>query len=117
MIANIETLKGKPARATILAFQSGQTKRVCRSTLAAEASHLAEAVEAGDWCSYLLEVSGEPILKDWPSIIHQRKRAYVTDARSVHDYLQKDATSTSTDERMATEGPHFEKQFVSRALG
>ena len=28
---------------------------------------------------------------------------YVTDARSVYDYLQKDATSTSTDKRMAIE--------------
>lgn len=28
----------------------------------------------------------------------------MTDARSVYDYLQKDATSTSTDKRMAIEG-------------
>ena len=34
-----------------LSFHSGQAKRVCR--LAAEASHLAEAIEAGDWCCCL----------------------------------------------------------------
>ena len=53
LVANPEILDDKPSRANILAFQSGQTKRVCRSTLAAEASHLAEAVEAGDWCCCL----------------------------------------------------------------
>ena len=36
-------------QANILAFHSSQTNRVRRSTLAAEASHAAEAVEAGDW--------------------------------------------------------------------
>ena len=106
MIANEEILEGKEARANILAFHSGMTKRVCRSTLAAKASHLAEAVEAGDWCIVLLEeaLSGEVNLKDWPEVIQRRRRVYVTDARSVFDYLQKDATSTSTDKRMAIEG-------------
>ena len=106
MIANPEILQNQTARANILAFNSGMTKRVCRSTLAAEASHLAEAVEAGDWCAVLLEeaLSGQVDLKNWPQVIHQRARVYVTDARSVFDYLQKDATSTSTDKRMAIEG-------------
>ena len=106
MIANKEILEGKEARANILSFHSGMTKRVCRSTLAAEASHLAEAVEAGDWCIVLLEeaLSGEVDLRNWPEVIQRRKRVYVTDARSVFDYLQRDATSTSTDKRMAIEG-------------
>ena len=106
LIANPEILEDKPVRANILSFYSGQTKRVCRSTLAAEASHLAEAVEAGDWCCCLLEeaLNDSLNLKDWPSVIHKRRRVYVTDARSVYDYLQKDATSTSTDKRMAIEG-------------
>ena len=43
--------EGKSAQANILSFHSGQAKRVCR--LAAEASHLAEAIEAGDWCCCL----------------------------------------------------------------
>ena len=106
LIANPEILEDKPVRANILSFYSGQTKRVCRSTLAAEASHLAEAVEAGDWCCCLLEeaLNGSLNLKDWPSVTHKRRRVYVTDARSVYDCLQKDATSTSTDKRMAIEG-------------
>ncbi|CAK9062808.1 unnamed protein product [Durusdinium trenchii] len=49
-------------------------------------------------------LSGELNLKDWPAVIQRRKRVYVTDARSVYDCLQKDATSTSTDKRMALEG-------------
>ncbi|CAK9023806.1 unnamed protein product [Durusdinium trenchii] len=105
LIANKEILEDKAARANVLTFYSGQTKRVCSSTLAAEASHLAEAVECGDWCACLLEeaLTGDLNLKDWPSIIQRRVRVYVTDARSVYDYLQKDATSTSTDKRMAIE--------------
>ena len=106
LVGNKEILEDKPARANVLTFYSGQTKRVCRSTLAAEASHLAEAVECGDWCACLLEeaLTGDSNLKDWPSVIQRRVRVYVTDARSVYDYLQKDATSTSTDKRMAIEG-------------
>ena len=104
--ANPEILDGKEVRCNILCYQSGQTKRVCRSTLAAEASHLAEAVEAGDWLIVLLEeaLSGEVDLKNWSKVIEKRPRVYVTDARSVFDYLHRDATSTSTDKRMAIEG-------------
>ena len=107
LVANKEILEeGGEARANILAFHSSLTKRVCRSTLAAEASHLAEAVEAGDWIIVLLEeaLSGELDLSSWPSIVERRRRAYITDARSVYDYLEKDATSTSSDKRMAIEG-------------
>ena len=49
-------LEGQDVKANILAMNSGQTKRVSRSTLAAEASHLAEAVKADDWIIVLLEV-------------------------------------------------------------
>ena len=54
-VANKEVLEeGGEARANILAYHSSLTKRVCRS-------HLAEAVEAGDWIIVLLEeaLSGE----------------------------------------------------------
>eukprot|EP00439_Symbiodinium_sp_Y106_P022669 s217_g2.t2 len=106
LIANRCILEGKPSRANVLAFHSGQTKRVCRSTLAAEASHLAEAVEAGDWLTVLLEeaLTNEVDLKSWPEVIERRDRVYVTDARSVYDYLEKDSHSTSSDRRMAIEG-------------
>ena len=49
-------------------------------------------------------LTGNLDLRNWPEIIEKRDRAYVTDARSVFDYLQRDATSTSTDKRMAIEG-------------
>ncbi|CAE7350766.1 RE1 [Symbiodinium sp. CCMP2592] len=106
LAANPEILEGKTARANILAYHSSQTKRVCRNTLAAEASHLAEAIEAGDWAIVLLEeaLTWQVDLKGWPSVIEKRQRVYVTDARSVFDYLAKESTSTSSDKRMAIEG-------------
>ncbi len=105
-LANPEILDGSEAHANLLSFHSTQTKRVCRSTLAAEAAHLAEAVEAGDWVAVLLaEALEEHInLKEWDKIVEQRTRIYVTDARSVYDYLQKESSSTSSDKRMAIEG-------------
>ena len=106
LAANKEIMQGQAARCNILAFQSSQTKRVCRSTLAAEASHLAEAVEAGDWICILLEeaLKGNLDLRNWQETIYRRQQVYVTGAKSVYDYLQRDATSTSTDKRMALEG-------------
>eukprot|EP00435_Cladocopium_sp_Y103_P040884 s349_g11.t1 len=106
LIADRRILEGETVRCNILSFHSGQTKRVCRSTLAAEASHLAEAVECGDWVTVLIEeaLTGDVDLENWSSLIERRQRVYVTDAKSVYDYLQKDATSTSTDKRMAIEG-------------
>ena len=76
LIANPAVLEGREVRANVICFHSGQTKRVCRSTLAAEASHLAEAIETGDWVSVLLEeaLCGDINLKEWPSIVEKRKR-------------------------------------------
>ena len=106
LAANPGILEDQEVRCNILAYHSGLTKRVCRSTLAAEASHLAEAVETGDWIIVLLEeaLTGRLDLRSWTDIIEKRPRVYVTDARSVFDYLQRDANSTSSDKRMAIEG-------------
>ena len=106
LIANAGILEDKEVRANVLYFHSGQTKRVCRSTLAAEASHLAEGVETGDWLAVLLEEAlvGDIDLQRWPEIVDARKRVYVTDAKSVFDYLAKDNANTSSDKRMAIEG-------------
>lgn len=105
-LANKEILDGRPARANMIGFHSSQTKRVCRSTLAAEASHLSEAVEAGDWLAVLLDeaLHRKQNLKDWDRIVEARRRVYVTDSQSVYDYLHRDSTSTSSDKRMAIEG-------------
>ena len=43
-------------------------------------------------------------LRNWTDVIQQRKRVYVTDARSVFDYLHKEACRASSDKRMAIEG-------------
>ncbi|CAE7608486.1 unnamed protein product [Symbiodinium necroappetens] len=55
------------------------------------ASHLAEAVEAGDWIMVVLEgaLTGKVDLRNWPEVIQQRQSVYAADARSVFDYLQK----------------------------
>ena len=105
-VAEKGILEGEEVRANLLSYHSTQTKRVCRSTLAAEAAHLAEAVEAGDWLIVLLaEVEhGRIDLKHWESLVEDRERVYVTDAQSVYDYLKKDSNSTSSDKRMAIEG-------------
>ena len=42
-------------------------------------------------------------LQNRSSVFQQRTRVYVTDAKSVYDYLQKDATSTSTDKTVLRE--------------
>ena len=109
LLGNPEILEGQEARCNVLTFRSSLTKRVCRSTLAAEASHLAEAVEVGDWIAVVLEEAlvGEVDLKHWDEIVERRQRVYVTDARSVYDNLSKDASSTSSDGRMAIEGALF----------
>ena len=106
LIGDPSVLEGETVRANLICYHSSQTKRVCRSTLAAEASHLSESIEAGDWIAVLLHEAfhGSVDLKNWPQIIEQRMRIYVTDARSVFDYLSKYATSTSSDKRMAIEG-------------
>ena len=46
---------------------------------------------------------GEVDLKKWPEVIQE------TDAQSVYDCLKTDATSTSSDKRMATEGALLRK--------
>mgnify|MGYP000237878708 CR=1 FL=1 len=48
IIANAGVLDGEYASCAVLDYRSAMTQRVCRSTLSAEASHLADAVEATD---------------------------------------------------------------------
>lgn len=117
LLADAGILSGEEVRANILTYHSTQTKRVCRSTLAAEAAHLAEAVEAGDWVIVLLQeaIKGEIDLKHWDSIVESRPRVYVTDAQSVYDYLAKDSTAMSSDKRMAIEGALL-RETVRRPL-
>ena len=90
----------------VLDWKSGMTQRVCRSTLAAEASHLADAVEAVDWTVVVLQeiLTGTVNLKRWQDVATTVPRFWATDCKSVYDYLTKEGTSMSKDKRMAIEG-------------
>eukprot|EP00959_Pyramimonas_sp_CCMP1952_P453658 9468585-Pyramimonas_sp.AAC.1 len=105
-IVDHDVLSGKLATAAMMDYSSKSTQRVCRSTLAAEASHLADSLEAGEWlCVLLEEVSNPKIeLKNWQKIVARRSRVFLTDAKSVHDYLTKEGSGLSRDKRMAIEG-------------
>ena len=67
-----------------LDYKRSLTQRVCRSTLAAKAAHLADAVEASDWLAVLLAeaLEGDVNLKDWIEIVNKHHRVSVTDARA-----------------------------------
>ena len=84
------------------------TQCVCRSTLAAEASLLADVIEATDWPTALLHEAmnrqDNLYLKNWQDEVKPRRRAYETDAQFVCDDLTKERTRQSNRKRMATEG-------------
>ncbi|CAK0792796.1 unnamed protein product [Prorocentrum cordatum] len=70
-IVDHDVLSGKLVTAALMDYSSKSTQRVCRSTLAAEASHLADSLEAGEWLCVLLEEVFNPKinLKDWQKIV------------------------------------------------
>ena len=76
MLASANILEDRPAPIAILGWKSGLARRACRSTLAAEASNLAEAVEAVDWVSvFVQEVLRPKIdLKAWPGRVWRAPR-------------------------------------------
>ena len=90
----------------MMEYKKGMTQRVCRSTLAAGASHRADGFEATDWPALLLHEAlygqDDLALKNWQNAVNLRRRTDVTDAQYVYGYLTKDGT-TSNDKRMATE--------------
>ena len=91
---------------SVLDWKTGMTERVCRSTLAAEARHLANAVEAVDWATVVLQeiLKGKLNLKRWQEAATTTPRFWAMDCKSVYDYLTKEGTSMSKDKRMAIEG-------------
>ncbi|CAK0848557.1 unnamed protein product, partial [Prorocentrum cordatum] len=99
-------LAGHQAPVAVLDWKSGMTQRVCRSTLAAEASHLADAVEAVDWAAVLfreaMNVSVDWL--NWQGEVQRLPRFWATDAKSVYDHLTKGGSAKSKDKRMAIEG-------------
>ncbi|CAK0841114.1 unnamed protein product [Prorocentrum cordatum] len=88
------TLAGHPAPVAVLDWKSGMTQRVRRSTVAAEASHLADAAEAIDWAAVLFrEATNVSVdLINWQGEVQRLPRFWATGAKS------------SKDKRMAIEG-------------
>ncbi|CAK0904737.1 unnamed protein product [Prorocentrum cordatum] len=99
-------LAGHQAPVAVLDWKSGMTQRVCRSTLAAEASHLADAVEAVDWAAVLFReaMNVSVNLLNWQGEVLRLPRFWATDAKSVYDHLTKEGSTKSKDKRMAIEG-------------
>ena len=106
MLADEAILQDKSVPVAILDWKSGMTQRVCRSTLAAEAAHLANAVEIVDWTAVLLRETLRTYvdLRNWQLEARAVHRFWATDAKSVFDYCTKEGTSMSKDKRMAIEG-------------
>jgi len=106
LLADEAILQDKSVPVAILDWKSGMTQRVCRSTLAAEAAHLANAVEIVDWTAVFLRETLQTYvdLRHWQVEARAVHRFWATDARSVFDYCTKEGTSMSKDKRMAIEG-------------
>ena len=88
-----EIAKGKTTPLYILETYSGGIKRVCRSTLAAEANGFLMGVEAAEYLrSILMEILHPDILlRDLESEFLKGKIACFTDAKSLEQTLNKDA--------------------------
>ncbi|CAK0827114.1 unnamed protein product [Prorocentrum cordatum] len=112
------TLAGHQAPVAVLDWKSGMTQRVCRSTLAAEASHLADAVEAVDWAAVLFrEATNVSVdLLNWQGEVQRLPRFWATDAKSVYDHLTKEGSAKSKDKRMAIEGALLREVYLYKVL-
>ena len=92
---------GQPAPLHVLETFSGSIKRVCRSTLAAEANGFLTGVEAGEYVrALLLELQhpGEK-LRNLDAEYVKRKILCLTDAKSLETTLNRDA-GQPTDKRV-----------------
>lgn len=106
MLSDEEIMAGGTRRCMALDWVSHLTQRVCRSTLAAEASHLVSTMEITDWVAMLVcefRFGRNCDLRSWPHHVESINRVWVTDARSVYDHLTKESVSASKDKRMAIE--------------
>ena len=113
-------MNGDRAPCSILDWTSGMTTRVCRSTLAAEASHLAAAVETADWVAMLvaeLRTRCQLDLARWSEHVDEVQRVWVTDAKSVYDHLTKESSTAAKDRRMAIEGALLRETLARRNAG
>ena len=96
-----EIYSGEPTRIYVLEAFSGSIKRVCRSTLAAEANGFLSGAEAAEYLRMLLMELVHPAIsiRDLDQHYLKEKVACFTDARSLEQTLNKDA-GQPTDKRV-----------------
>ncbi|CAE7766366.1 GIP, partial [Symbiodinium sp. CCMP2456] len=88
-----DIFRGGPVPIYIVEAFSGSIKRVCRSTLAAEANGFLSGAEAAEYLrSLLMEVLHPNVsVRDLDQLYLKKKMACFTDARSLEQTLNKDA--------------------------
>ena len=100
LVANPKVLEGE-APVNILAFHSGLLKRVVRSSLAAEVSQAAMAMEEADFLRALMAEALEKnfSLKTWLQSVARWRQVAVMDSKTGYDLLN--GTSLGEDKRLA----------------
>lgn len=95
-------LDGKPAPFSLLSWNSFRIRRVCRSTLSAEAQSACQAVEFGDYLKTLLVEMYDPTFRliRYQERLQERQSVLVIDAKSLFDYLNKETGRLPADKRL-----------------
>ena len=76
-------------------------RRVCRSTFRAETIGATYGVEFGDFIrATMSELEGKFTFKDWDKQDQMRKHLWLTDCKSLHDYLLNPKQNNSDDKRL-----------------
>ena len=87
----------------LVEYASATTKRMCRSTLSAEANALIEAAEAAEWLRAVMLELRAPDFNLALSDDHARRPRvlWLTDAKSLYDMLSRDC-GLAQDKRLRT---------------
>lgn len=99
---NPEALENVPTPISILAWASHKIRRVCRSTLAAEAQGLCIALEGADYLKVVLAECryGKFALDKYRHALQEVEGIAMVDARSVYDYVTRDSGKLPGDKRL-----------------
>lgn len=97
-----EALKDQEAPLAILAWSSHKIRRVCRSTLSAEARGLCIGLEGADYLKVVLAEtrSSSFALERYREALMQVEGVAIIDARSVYDYVTRDSGKLPGDKRL-----------------
>jgi hypothetical protein len=87
---------------SVMSWSSFRIKRVCRSTLSAEAQSACLGIEQGDYLKILLEEAFTAgfSLTNYQQRLKSRKGILVVDAKSLYDYLNRDTGRLPSDKRL-----------------